>query len=388
MSRDWRSRLIHPPVTAPPGFKSLATPIYRGSTTLLKTAADVRDQWDPTRMPYRYGLYGSPTTLELGSRIADLEGARHTFITPGGQAAITLIYFAFVSAGGHVLIPESAYGPNRELADRLLRRLGIEVEYYPPLIGERIETLIRPQTQLIWCESPGSITMEVQDVPAITSAARRHGVLTALDNTYSAGILFDAFEKGIDVSMQALTKYIGGHSDLLLGSVSVCDEELYQRLGDAHQLLGMGASPDDCSLAIRGLQTLAIRLAHLESATLTVARWFENRPDVECVLHPALPGCPGHALWERDFSGSASVFSVIFEPSISTARIIRFIDAMTMFKLGFSWGGVTSLIMRYDSLPRRTLEVPVDRLIRVNVGLETVSDLLDDLENAWSASGS
>jgi cystathionine beta-lyase len=227
--------------------------------------------------------------------------------------------------------------------------------------------------------------MEIQDIPAITEAARQHGIVTALDNTYAAGVHFDAFAHGVDVSMQALTKYIGGHSDLLLGSVSVRNQGLYEQLGDAHQLLGMNASPDDCSLALRGLQTLAVRLAHLESSTLEVARWFEACAEIESVLHPAFPQCPGHALWKRDFTGSSSVFSVVFKDVVSREAIIRFIDSLEMFRLGFSWGGVTSLIMRYEQLLNRSGRWPAERIVRINVGLELVSDLLADLEKGLAA---
>lgn len=385
MPLDWRSKLTQPGTHAPQGFRSLAIPTYRGSTTLLKSAADVRDHWDPKQSPYRYGLYGTPTTLELAARIAEIEGARYCFITPGGQAAISLISLAFVSAGCHALIPESVYGPNRELAERLMSRLGVETEFYDPLLGGRIEQLIKPSTRLIWCESPGSVTLEVQDIPAITTVARKHGIVSALDNTYSAGIYFDAFKHGIDVSMQALTKYVGGHSDLLLGSVTVSDERLYHQLGDAHQLLGMNASPDDCSLALRGLQTLGVRLTHLEASTLAVARWFEACPEIQAVLHPAFPQCPGHELWKRDFTGSTSVFSVVFQPNITRDAIIRFIDALRLFQLGFSWGGVTSLIMRYEELLHRSAPWPAHRIVRINIGLEHVPDLIADLENGLKA---
>lgn len=384
MNLDWRTKLIHPQVAAPEGFRSLVTPTYRGSTTLFESAADVTDDWDQTRVPYSYGLYGTPTTFELAARLADLEGGAHCFLTPGGQAAIALVYFAFARAGGHVLLPESAYGPNRDLADRLLARLGIAIEYYDPLIGGEIRTLIRDNTQLIWCESPGSVTMEVQDVPDITAAARQAGVVTALDNTYAAGVLFDAFAHGVDVTMQALTKYVGGHSDLLLGSVTVRDAAHYQALGDAHQLLGMGVSPDDCSLALRGMQTLAVRLKQLEESTLAVARWFAEQPEVELVLHPALPTCPGHAIWQRDFTGSASVFSVVFAPQVPVDAILRFVDRLSLFKIGYSWGGVTSLAMPHFNL-KRGHRAYGSRLVRFNIGLEAPGDLIADLERGFSA---
>jgi len=216
----WRSKLIHPGARAPANFRSLATPTYRGSTVVFESQADVSDDWRQTEHGYSYGLYGTPTVLELGARIAEIEGAHHSFVVPGGQAAISLIYLAYCRSGTHALVPITAYGPNRELAGGLLQRLGISVEAYDPLIGAQIAKLIREDTALIWTESPGSVTMEVQDVPAIVAAAHRRNVPVALDNTYAAGVLFDAFAHGVDVSMQALTKYVGGHSDLLLGTVS------------------------------------------------------------------------------------------------------------------------------------------------------------------------
>jgi cystathionine beta-lyase len=382
MTVNWRTKLIHPTAAAPQGFRSLTVPTYRGSTTILEGAADVGDHWDHTRSPYRYGLYGTPTTLELAARIAELEGGKHCFITPGGQAAIALIQMAFLGAGSHVLMPESIYAPNRDLANRMLARFGVEVQFYDPLIGAGIGALIRPSTRLIWCESPGSVTMEVQDVPAIARAARERGVVMALDNTYAAGVHFDAFGHGADVTMQALTKYVSGHSDVLLGSVTVREREHFLRLGDAHQLLGMGASPDDCSLALRGLQTLAVRLGQLEHNCLSVASWFSRQEEVHSVLHPALPSCPGHDLWQRDFTGSSSIFSVVFDPSIAKSTVIAFIDALKLFKLGFSWGGVTSLVMRYDA-PKRVLG-GLPQVVRFNVGLEDSRDLIDDLAQAFS----
>jgi cysteine-S-conjugate beta-lyase len=303
MSSTWRTTVIHPGVHAPKGFRSLSPPTYRGSTTLFESAADVKDSWRHDIAPYSYGLYGTPTTLELAARVAELEGGTHTFVTPGGQAAIALIYLACVESGSHVLVPESVYGPSRALADRLLRRLGIEVTYYDPLIGAAIDALLRDTTRLVWCESPGSVTMEVQDVPAIAEAAHRRGAVVALDNTYAAGVLFDALGHGVDVTMQALTKYVGGHSDLLLGSVTVRDERLYEGIGDAHQLLGMAVSPDDCTLALRGLQTLAVRLSHVEASAIIIARWLCSRLEIEVVLHPAFPSCPGHERLEARLHG-------------------------------------------------------------------------------------
>jgi cystathionine beta-lyase len=355
---------------------------YRGSTTLLESAADVSDDWDQKRVRYSYGLYGTPTTFELAARVADLEGGGQCFITQGGQASIALIYLACVSAGGHVLVPESVYGPSRDLSQRLLAKLGIEIEYYDPLVGTDIRKLVRSNTQLIWCESPGSVTMEVQDVPAITAVARELGITTALDNTYAAGVYFDAFAHGIDITMQALTKYIGGHSDVLLGSVTVRDEKLYQAIGDARQLLGFGASPDDCSLALRGLQTLAVRLKQLEESTLQIAQWLSQQPEIDRILHPAFPSCPGHEFWKRDFTGSSSVFSMVFQPQFGIPILTKFVDALKLFKLGYSWGGVTSLVMPRFGLNRKYRSYG-DCLVRLNVGLEDPQDLIADLASGF-----
>lgn len=383
---SWQSALVDPATQAPDGFRSLVTPVYRGSTTLFKNARDLRDDWRQDEVAYSYGLYGTPTTFELASRIAALEKAKHCFITPGGQSAIALIYLAFCSAGDHVLVPESAYQPSQNLAIQMLRKLGIDVERYDPMMGERISGLLRRNTSLVWCESPGSVTMEIQDVPAIAEAAHRAGVTVALDNTYSAGVMFDAFAHGVDVTMQALTKYIGGHSDVLLGSVSVRENCAYEAIGQAKALLGLAVSPDECSLALRGLQTLAIRLSHLEKATLTVARYLETRPEISTVLHPALVSCPGHEIWKRDFSGSTSVFSVVFDDRIQKDQILQFVDALKLFRIGFSWGGVTSLVAPYGKLDR-TARAYGDRLVRFNVGLESVDDLVADLKRAFSAIG-
>ncbi|BAB54535.1 cystathionine beta-lyase [Mesorhizobium japonicum] len=377
----WRSKLIHPTAQAPSGFRSLVTPTYRASTILFERQADAADDWRQSEVGYTYGLYGTPTVLELGARIAELEGARHSFVVPGGQAAITLIYFAFCKAGSHALVPASAYGPNRELADGLLARLNIEVEAYDPLIGGGISALIRDNTALIWTESPGSVTMEIQDVPAIVAAAHARGVPVALDNTYAAGVLFDAFAKGVDVSMQALTKYVGGHSDLLLGTVSVGTQAAYDAVGPVLKQLGAAVSPDDASLALRGLQTLGVRLERLESSTLQVANWLVAQPGIEAVFHPALPSCPGHKFWQRDFTGSASVFSILFRREVDPGQVEAFVDSLRLFKIGFSWGGTTALAILYPKLDRLGKDYD-GRLVRLNIGLEEPCDLIADLEQA------
>jgi cystathionine beta-lyase len=377
-----RTMLAQPHRYAPAGFRSLVPPTWRGSTTLFANAESVRDSWDPKIAPYTYGLYGSPTTLELAERLRRLDGGYATLLTPGGQAAIALVDLSLLASGDHLLLPESIYGPSRELSDGLLRRLGISVEYYPPLVGARIDAFMRPNTRLVWCESPGSITFEIQDVPAIASSVHAAGALVAVDNTWAAGIHFKAIRHGADVVIQALTKYVGGHSDLLLGSVTSRDPAIHDRLGATHAMLGLGVSPDDCSLALRGLQTLPLRLDEIERTGLAVAQWLAARPEIERVLHPGLMSCPGHDIWSRDFSGAAGVFSFVFGRALSGAAVNRFINDLTLFKIGYSWGGVTSLVIPGARESTRSDYAYDHRLVRLSIGLEDPRDLIADLQRA------
>jgi cystathionine beta-lyase len=382
MAKSWKTRLIHSEVRVPQGYRSLASPVFRGSTTLFPDAASVNDSWDQHEVGYTYGLYGTPTTLELAGKICELENGYRTIITPGGQGAISLINLALLKSGDHILIPENVYTPNRQLARNVLRRFGVETGFYSPEIGAGIKDLLREDTRLIWCENPGSITMEVQDVPAIAEAAHSHGALVALDNTWSAGVYFDAFAHGGDITMQALTKYVGGHSDVLLGSVTVKEPKLYQQLGATQQLLGCASSPDDCSLALRGMRTLAVRLKHIEASALQVARWLAERPEIERVLHPALEGSPGHEIWKRDFTGSAGVFSIVFKPEATKAQVLKFVDGLELFEIGYSWGGVASLAVAYDFQRAKGRPDYGYRIVRLNVGLEDTEDLIEDLDRS------
>ena len=382
-SRRVATRLIHPERYASTDFTSLAVPTYRGSTVVFGSLGDVGDTNDDSQ--YRYGLYGTPTTRDLAIRIAAIEGAEHCLIVPSGQAAIALPYLAFCKTGDHVLLTESAYGPNTELAADILNRMGVEVERYNPMIGGGIAGLIRNNSRLIWTESPGSITMEIQDVPAICAAAHERGVLVAIDNTYGAGMLFDAFKAGVDISIQALTKYAAGHSDLLLGSIATRDKKLDRLLREAQRLTGMGVSPDDCSLGLRGLKTLDVRLQRLEQSALTVARWLYDHRESITMLHPAFADCPGHDIWKRDWTGSASIFSIIFN-HWTRDQVERFVDSLRLFKIGYSWGGANSLVMTYAGLKRPTPESgPL--LVRLNIGLEDPQDLIEDLEQALAKAG-
>jgi cystathionine beta-lyase len=383
MTANWRTRLIHTEAKIPSGFQSLVTPVFRGSTTVFPKASAIIDTWNQDDVPYTYGAYGTPTTLELAARIAELEHGYRCFITPGGLSALMLVYLTCLASGDHVLVPESVYGPSRTFADHVLSRYQIEVDYYPPLEGGNIASRLRNNTRLIWCESPGSITMEVQDVPGIAQAAHERGLLVALDNTWAAGVFFDAFGHGSDISVQSLTKYVGGHSDLLLGAVTVRDKALYERVGTNLQHFGMTASPDDCSLALRGLQTLHVRLKTIEQSALRVASWFAQRPDVETVLHPALPSCPGHSTWKRDFTGSSGLFSVVFRSPLSRRQIQACMDRLKLFQMGYSWGGVSSLVVTPDLTEAPNTRIYGERLVRFYVGLEDVDDLINDIKQAF-----
>ena len=380
----WRSKLIHSETAAPTGFRGLASATHRASTVVFDDLASALRDPKGVGGAYTYGIHGTPTVLELGARVAEIEGARHSFIVPSGLFAISLVYLAFCRAGAHVLIPDNVYRPNRDLGAGMMARFGVTVESYEATIGAGIAERIRPETALLWCESPGSVTMEVQDVPAMVAAARARGVPVALDNTYAAGVLFDAFAHGVDISIQALTKYVGGHSDILLGSVSLRDDAHVAAVDSARRELGVGVSPDECSLALRGLQTLAVRLDHLERSTLEIAHWLHARPEIATVLHPAFPDCPGHDIWRRDFTGSASIFSVVFDPSIGDVAVARFVDALLVFKIGFSWGGVTSLVMGYPPITRGGQDYG-RRLVRFNIGLEDPADLIADLQQAFES---
>ena len=349
---------------------------------LFPSAAAVRDEWDQYEIGYAYGLYGTPTVLELAARICELENGYRTLLMPGGQCAISFINFALLKAGDHILVPHSIYAPNRLFASRVLRRFGVEVTFYDPNLGARIEALLQPNTRLVWTESPGSVTMEVQDIPAICEVAHRAGVLVALDNTWSAGVLFDAFAHGVDITMQALTKYVGGHSDLLLGSVTARDKEMFDRFGSAQQLIGTAVSPDDASLALRGMKTMAVRLRAIGGAALDLAQWLGKRPEVELVLHPALASCPGHQFWKRDFTGSAGVFSIVFRCEFSKEKVLGFVDALELFEIGYSWAGVTSLAVAYDFHGNKNRPDYGHRIVRLNIGLEDVEDLREDLGRA------
>jgi cystathionine beta-lyase len=384
MTKNWKTKLIHSDAKVPGGFKALTIPVERASTVLFSTCESAVGGWNVEADGYTYGIHGTPTVQALGGRIAELEGGSRTLLAPSGLAAIALVDMALLAANSHVLIPENVYVPNRLLAIKTLRRFGVEASFYPVNAGADIIEHFRPNTHLVWVESPGSVTMELQDVAAIAGAAHERGAVVAMDNTWSAGVYFRAFEHGVDVSVQALTKYVGGHGDLLMGSVTVRDAALLERLGETRARLGLAVSADECSLALRGLQTLAVRLRYAENSAMGIARWLAARNEIQTVLHPALESCPGHEFWQRDFTGSSGLFSFVFRPEFSGKQVRAFVNALKLFKIGYSWAGTTSLAVAYDLSHTRHAAAYGDRLVRLSIGLEDTSDLMDDLDSAMA----
>jgi cystathionine beta-lyase len=380
--KSLQTALVHSDYRAPEGFSALQTGIHYASTVVFDNVAAMRSRHWLNKSGYTYGLHGTPTTFTLEARLAEIEGGKHCLLTGSGLSALAVVNFAFLTAGDHLLIPDNVYNPNRELAAWLSRDFGVAVDYYDPLIGAGIAALIRDNTRLIWTEAPGSISMEVPDLPAICAAAHARGVPVALDNTWSAGIALRAFDLGVDVVMQALTKYQSGGSDILMGALITRDEALNHKLMAAHMRTGQGVSFDDAYLVARSLSSLKLRFDAHDASARRIAHWLKARPEVARVLHPALPDCPGHETWKRDFSGAGGLFSVIFDGRYSGEQADRFVDALKLFKIGFSWGGANSLCVPYHMPSMRKVWKESGGLVRFNIGLEDADDLIADIEQA------
>ena len=362
-------------------FGIVNPPVYHASTVLYPTLEALDNAWR-NRRPDKvyYGRYGTPTTFALEAAVAALEGGWQSIAVGSGMAAVTASLLAFVKAGDHVLMVDNVYSPSRRVCDQLLGRFGVATTFYDPTIGDRIAELIRPNTRVVFLESPGSLTFEVQDAPAIIAAAKRKGAAVVVDNSWSAGVYFKPLALGADVSIQAATKYIGGHSDLMMGIVTTT-EAAYQPLRQTITDLGCPSGPDDCYLALRGLRTLGVRLARHWETGIKLAEWLKSRREVVRVRHPALPDHPGHALWKRDFTGASGLFS--FEiPAAPRAALAAMVDHMNLFGMGYSWGGFESLILPSDPGPIRTATKWAGDtiLIRLHAGLEDPDDLIADLE--------
>jgi cystathionine beta-lyase len=360
-------------------------PVYRASTILFPTVAE----WEASRVHanrfnlIRYGQLGTPTTFALEEAIASLEGGYRAMLLPSGLAAATTALLALLKSGDHLLMTDSAYQPTRHFCKAHLSRYGIETTFYDPCIGAGIESLMRPETRVVFLESPGSITFDVQDLPAIAQVAHAHGALVVIDNTWATPYFLPAMQLGADVSVIAATKYIGGHADVMLGTITTT-EPLYETVRSMVAELGYCVSPDDAFLGLRGLRTLGLRLERHHKSALQVAQWLQSRPEVKQVLHPALPSDPGHAIWKRDFTGASGLFGVILHP-VPKAAVDAMLNSLRLFGMGASFGGYESLAIPMDSTRLRHLIGSSDyKFIRVHVGLEDPADLIADLEQGFA----
>ena len=385
--------LIHHPYQPPAGFSAPQPGVFKASTVIFSNTAAMRARNWKEKVGYTYGLHGTPTTFTLEARIATLEGGLHTVLVPSGLAAIALTGLALLRSGDEVLIPDNAYNPNRELARHELAGWGITHRFYDPMDANALATVVTPATKLVWVEPPGSVTMEFPDVPNLVRAARSKGALVALDNTWGAGLAFSPFRLdgagddalAVDVSAHALTKYPSGGGDVLMGSVTTRDPALHLRLNAAHMRMGWGVAGNDVEAVLRSLPSLPLRYAASDRAARTLAAWWSQRPEVAQVLHPALEGSPGHAHWQRLCTQAAGLFSVVFDERHAARDVDAFVDALRLFKIGFSWAGPISLAVPYDLSSMRRRPTWRGALVRFSIGLEAVDDLLADSEQALRA---
>jgi cystathionine beta-lyase len=359
-------------------FGAVNTPVYRASTILYRDLASL----EAADVPYIYGRRGTPSSGSFEEAVNTLEGGARAIVAPSGLGAVALGILTACGAGDHLLMVDSCYAPTRTFCDRTLKRFGVETTYYDPLIGAGIEALFKPNTRAVFCESPGSLTFETQDVPAIAEVAHRHHAALLLDNTWATPLFFDAFAHGADLSIQAATKYVGGHSDVMIGYVCA-NEKWRTRLEHTHADLGLYASGDDCFLALRGLRTMAVRLARHQETALKLVRWLETRAEVSRVLYPALENDPGYAIWKRDYTGATGLFGVVLKPCSHDA-LAAFMNGLECFGLGFSWGGYESLIIP-AKLHRTAKPFEAEGpLVRIHAGLEDAEDLIADLDAGFA----
>ncbi len=386
MKDNIASALIHHPYRAPAGFDSPQTGVYKASTVLFADVAAMRSRDWRHKTNYTYGLHGTPTTYVLEERIATLEGGLDCCLVPSGLAAIALVDQALLAPGDEVLLPANVYGPSRELARNELARWGITHRLYDPLDAKSFAAMLSERTRMVWLEAAGSVTMEFPDLRGLISAAKARGVLTALDNTWGAGLAFNAFELGVDISAQALTKFPSGGGDVLMGSVTTRDPALHERIKLTHMRTGVGVGANDAELVLRSLASMALRYRAHDQSARALAQWLQGRPEVARVLHPALAGSPGHEHWKALCTDAAGLFSVLFQPSYSSQQVDRFVDALKLFGIGFSWAGPMSLVVPYDLAAIRGDAAPSagmsGHLVRFSIGLEETEALRHDLEQA------
>jgi cystathionine beta-lyase len=371
-----RTRLVHAGRDPWDQHGFVNTPVYRGSTVLFPTMDDLMHR----RGRYVYGTTGTPTTEALERAWTDLTGAAGTVLTPSGLSAVSLALMSCLKSGDHLLVSDSVYRPTRIFCDTVLRRFGVETTYYDPLVGAGIAEHLRPNTAAVFTEAPGSQSFEMQDIPGIAEAAHARGAVVLMDNTWATPLFFPPHERGVDLAIEAGTKYLSGGSDLLLGLVSA-NERCWRRLRQTFDALAVCAGPEDVFLALRGLRTLSLRLKEHERQALDMARWLAERPEVEEVLHPALETCPGHHIWRRDFRGSSGLFSVVLKPAPDEA-VAAMLDGLELFGMGFSWGGFESLVIPFDCATYRTATRwrPAGQALRFHIGFEDLDDLKSDLD--------
>lgn len=379
--------LSHSDYQPPENFGAFPVPICHASTVLFSDVAAMRARSWQQKQAYTYGLHGTPTSFTLEARLAEIEQAKHCLLAPSGLAAIALVNLGLLRSGDDVLLPDNVYGPNRDMAQWMASDFGISARLYDPMIGAGIAELILPNTKLLWTESPGSVTMEVPDLPALCAAAHAKGVLVAIDNTWSAGLALRAFDCGVDIIMQALTKYQSGGSDVLMGALLTRDDAIAQKLTSVHMRLGMGIGMDDVYLVLRSLSSMQVRFQAHDRGAREVAAWLKNRSEISRVLHPAFEDCPGHAHWKRDFTGAGGLFSVLFDARFNEQQTDKFVDSLELFKIGFSWGGSNSLCVPYRVGGMRLRWGEAGTLVRFNIGLEAPADLIADIAQALSRMG-
>lgn len=380
------TRCVITPKVKMEGFDPLGPAIHRASTIVFENAAAYANRLERGPDGYSYGLYGTPTTRTLERKLSELERGGRTLLVPSGQAANTIAMLAFLRAGDKVLIADTVYPPMRDFADSDLPKFGVTVDYYDPTSPAEVERLIDERTRIVWCESPGSTTMEIQDLPKIAQIAHRYGALVGCDNTWATPLNFKPLMHGADIVTEALTKYVSGHSDVLMGSLSVSDEAHFLTIRSSMGRLGIGVSPDDASLVLRGMETLGVRMKHAHEGAMAAIDWLQGHPLVERVLYPALADCPGHDIWRRDFLGASGVFSVVFVPE-AVEHVSAALDALETFAIGASWGGTRSLIAPMPVKVNRTATkwAGDDLVLRVSIGLEAQEDLMADLQRMLRA---
>jgi cystathionine beta-lyase len=381
-NRALSTSLIHHPYQPPAGFAAPQPGVHKASTVIFADTAAMRARSWKEKAGYTYGLHGTPTTFTLEERIATLEGGTHTLLLPSGLAAITLVDAALLRTGDVVLLPDNVYNPSRELARHELAQWGIAHRFYDPMDAAALEAAIGPATRLVWIEPPGSVTMEFPDVPALAAVARAKGALVALDNTWGAGLAFRPFELGADISMHALTKFPSGGGDVLMGAVTTRDEALHLRLKMTHMRMGWGVGANDAETVLRSLPSIAVRYEAQDRSARALAAWWAARPEVARVLHPALESSPGHANWQRLCRGAGCLLSIVFDTRFTMAQVDAFVDALELFRIGYSWAGPMSLAVPYDVATMRPQAGIRGALVRFSVGLEAVEDLIADCEQA------